>query len=92
MTEIGSDKQAELTIAGFAPHTRFKVETLNREHGDAAVLFRAMGSPMEPSKEAVDLLRKAAEPMVSMISADERGILKIRDRIRPWEIRLIEEV
>lgn len=92
LTETGSDKQAELTIAGFAPHTRFKVETLNREHGDAAVLFRAMGSPMEPSREAVDLLRKAAEPMVSMISADERGTLKIRDRIRPWEIRLIEEM
>lgn len=88
----GKAKIADIEISGFAPGARFQVETLSREHGDAAIEFYNMGSPLEPTRAEEEYLRTISQPAVSMLTADADGVLRIKGTLPAWEIRCIQEL
>ncbi len=56
----GPARKVHLTVQGFGGTVRYQVEILDRDHGSALAAWRAMGSPLSPTREQYEQLRHAA--------------------------------
>ena len=55
----GQTRKIHLTINGFHGTARYHIEILDRDHGSALAAWRAMGSPVSPTREQYEQLRHA---------------------------------
>ncbi|MEN3305305.1 MAG: xylan 1,4-beta-xylosidase [Micromonosporaceae bacterium] len=89
----GSPRRLTLTVAGLAPGTRFEVEVLDAEHGDAVRAWQAMGEPAEPTRELLSTLdRLARSTAVSATAAGADGTVRVDRLLSPWSVLLLRQV
>jgi xylan 1,4-beta-xylosidase len=89
----GSPRRLTLTVAGLPPGTRFEVEVLDAEHGDAVRAWQAMGEPAEPTRELLSTLdRLARSTAVSATAAGADGTVRVDRLLSPWSVLLLRQV
>jgi xylan 1,4-beta-xylosidase len=59
-TTSHTDKKVHVAVAGWSGTARYHVEILDPDHGSALAAWRAMGSPVSPTREQYKQLRRAA--------------------------------
>jgi xylan 1,4-beta-xylosidase len=88
----GSARTFELHLRGLKPGASVLIETLDRDHGDAVVVWESMGKPEPPSREQTEALRKAAwDTRKEVVRSDDAGNLTLECRIAPWSLVLVKE-
>ena len=58
--ERGTPQHVRIAVDEWRPAPRFHVEILDRDHGSALPVWKAMGSPAFPTRQQYELLRSAA--------------------------------
>jgi xylan 1,4-beta-xylosidase len=82
-----------LTISGVGPGTRFEVEVLDAEHGDAIGAWRALGEPAEPTREELAHLDRCARATaISTLVADPDGTVRLDRTLSPWSLLLLRQL
>jgi len=59
-TTSHTNQNVHVTVAGWSGTPRFHVEILDRDHGSALAAWQSMGSPVSPTREQYERLRRAA--------------------------------
>ncbi len=91
--EAGSTRQLDLKIADLKPGTMFKIEVLDKDHGNIYDYWEAMGKPEPPTREQVKIMKQVAENMkTSTVVAGEDGTLHLQQELSPWSVVLIEQI
>jgi len=89
----GSSRQLDLNISDLKPGTMFKIEVLDKDHGNIYDYWEAMGKPEPPTREQVKVMKKVAENLkTSTVTAGEDGRLRIQQELSPWSVVLIEQI
>jgi xylan 1,4-beta-xylosidase len=88
----GTARTMEMHLTGLGANTSFLIETLDRQHGDAIIVWEAMGRPEPPNPEQTTLLREAAWATAKeVVRADANGNLDIKRSVSPWSLMLIQQ-
>jgi len=58
--KTGPEKLVHLTLRGIAPDALVSVETLDSEHGNTLAEYKAIGSPLYPTRQQVEEINGAA--------------------------------
>ncbi len=89
----GSSRQLNFQLNGLKPGAQFKIEILDKDHGNVYDYWEKMDKPEPPTREQIKVLKKAAEGLgTEIINADEKGNLNINREISPWSLVLIEQI
>lgn len=89
----GTSKQLDLSLCNLAPGAMFKVEVLDKDHGNVCHSWEKMGKPEPPTREQVKVLKGIAENLTTeTLVADKDGKLIINKEIAPWNVILIEQI
>jgi len=89
----GAPRRLELTVTGLAPGTRFAVEVLDAEHGDAIGAWRALGEPADPTRELLATLdRLARATAVEPVVAGPDGAVRLDRQLSPWSLCLLRQL
>jgi xylan 1,4-beta-xylosidase len=89
----GGPRRLALVVDGLRPGTRFEVETLDGEHGDALGAWRAMGEPAEPTREQLaELDRGARATHVRGVTAGGDGTVRLDETLAPWAVMLLRQL
>ncbi|GJM34970.1 MAG: beta-xylosidase [Saprospiraceae bacterium] len=89
----GSSRQLDLKISDLKPGTMFKIEVLDKEHGNIYDYWEAMGKPEPPTREQVKLMKQVADNLkTSTAIAGEDGKLHLQRELSPWSLVLIEQI
>jgi xylan 1,4-beta-xylosidase len=89
----GTPRQLSLSVAGVGAGTRFAVEVLDAEHGDAIGAWRALGEPAEPTREQLaDLDRCARATGLSTVAAGADGTVRLDRTMAPWSVVLLRQL
>lgn len=88
-----SAKDVAFTLKGYTPGTKFVVETLDNEHGNAMQAYQKMGAPKYPSIQQTEELKKQAwETQKETVVANEKGELLFKKQLQPWTVVLIKQL
>ncbi len=88
----GRERTVRVHVAGVPAGTRFRVETLSPQAGNAIAAWDALGSPVNPSREDVAAIRAAAEALdVAELVAGEAG-LEAELTLPAWGVALISQL
>jgi len=91
--ENGTSKQLNFSLKNLNPGTQFKMETLDKDHGNIYDYWKTMGSPSAPTREQVKIMKKYAETLdTQLITVGNDGILKIKKELTPWSVVLIKQM
>ena len=91
--EQGSTRQLTMQLTDLKPGTQFKVEILDKDHGNIYDYWEKMGKPEPPTREQIKVMKQYAENLkTEIITADEKGVMKIDQVLSPWSLVLIEQV
>ncbi|WP_319501894.1 hypothetical protein [uncultured Draconibacterium sp.] len=91
--ENGSSRKLDFSLSGLKPGAQFKIETLDKDHGNVYNYWEKMGSPEPPTREQIKVLKKAANALkTEIVTADEAGNLNIDREISPWSLVLIKQI
>jgi xylan 1,4-beta-xylosidase len=89
----GTPKQLDLTLKKLKPGTQFKIEILDKDHGNVCHSWEKMGKPEPPTREQIKVLKGMAENLkTKVLSADEKGVLTIDMELAPWNVVLIQQI
>lgn len=89
----GTSKNLDLNLSDLKPGTMFKVETLDRDHGNIYNYWESMGKPEPPTREQIKLLKKVASDLNTIIlKADKNGDIHIQQELTPWSVVLIQQI
>ena len=92
-SDDGSVRQLDVTISGLKPGTMFKIETLDKDHGNIYDYWEKMGKPEPPTREQISVMKKVAENLkTSTFSANEKGEVHIQQELVAWNVVLIEQI
>lgn len=87
LAEVGPARRVRHTIDGLVPGTVFDVAILSWEHGNVAEAWHRMGAPINPTRDEVADLRRAADDLdrrALTVAAD--GVLTIDVDLAPWAV------
>jgi len=71
----------------------FKIEILDKDHGNIYNYWEAMGKPEPPTREQVSVMKKVAENLkTTFVIADDKGEVHIQQELAPWNVVLIEQI
>ncbi|MCG9793176.1 GH39 family glycosyl hydrolase [Flavobacterium algicola] len=91
--ESGTEKKLDFTLSGLKSGASFKIEILDKDHGNIHNFWEAMGKPEPPTREEIKVMKKYANTMkVEYVNADENGKLTINRSITPWSLVLINQI
>jgi len=91
--ERGSTRKLKMELTALKPGTQFKIETLDKDHGNIYNYWETMGKPEPPTREQIKVMKEFAENLkTEIITADEKGIIKIDRTLSPWSLVLIEQI
>lgn len=91
--EEGTAKDLNFNLTDLQPGTMFKIEILDKDHGNIHNSWEAMGKPEPPTREQIKVMKKAANALkTELVSADKDGNLSIKHEITPWSLVLIEQI
>ncbi|MGQ1784645.1 GH39 family glycosyl hydrolase [Saccharicrinis sp. GN24d3] len=89
----GSPKQLDLTLTDLKPGAMFKIEVLDKDHGNVCHSWEKMGKPEPPTREQVKVLKGMAENLkTELITADENGVVSVKRELFPWNVVLIKQI
>jgi xylan 1,4-beta-xylosidase len=91
--EKGTSKELDFSLTGLKAGTMFKVETLDKDHGNIHNYWVAMGKPEPPTREQVKVLKDFAESLkTEIITVGEDRTLNIEQTLTPWSVVLIQQI
>lgn len=91
--ETGTSKHLNFTLKGLKAGTMFKIEILDKDHGNIHNFWEAMGKPEPPTREEIKIMKEYANTMkTDYIKADKNGVLKVKHEITPWSLVLIKQI
>ncbi|WP_282123093.1 GH39 family glycosyl hydrolase [Algibacter mikhailovii] len=91
--EEGSTRHLKLKLTDLKPGAQFKIETLDKDHGNIYNYWEELGKPEPPTREQIKVMKEFAENLnTEIITADEKGVIKIDKELSPWSLVLIEQV
>ena len=89
----GTSKELNFVLKDVKPGAMFKVEVLDKDHGNIYNYWEAMGKPEPPTREQVEIMKKVANNLkTTIVTADEKGEVNIQQEVTPWSLVLIEQV
>jgi xylan 1,4-beta-xylosidase len=91
--ERGSTRELNLAFTDLKPGTQFKLETLDKDHGNIYKEWEKMGKPEPPTREQIKVMKQYAENLkTEIITADKNGEIQIERELSPWSLVLIEQI
>lgn len=91
--EDGTVKKLKFTLKNLKPETLFKIEILDKDHGNIHNYWEDMGKPEPPTREQITEMKLYANKMKTIyVKANEKGILNLEKEITPWSVVLIKQV
>ena len=91
--ERGETRQLTMELTNLKPGTQFKLETLDKDHGNIYNSWENMGKPEPPTREQIKVLKKAAEALnTEIITVGDNGKFNINRVMSPWSVVLIEQI
>lgn len=91
--ENGSDKDLKFLLTNLKPGTQFKIETLDKDHGNIHNYWESMGKPEPPTREQVMVMKDFANNLKTrIITVGEDGELNIDEALSPWSVVLIKQI
>ncbi|MDE3103979.1 MAG: beta-xylosidase [Acidobacteriota bacterium] len=92
MDATGSARRLSLHFTGLPPGASFRVETLDRNHGNAVAMWEAMGKPEPPNPAQTRTLRQAARATaLEVLQATPAGTLDLDRTLAPWSLVLVQQ-
>lgn len=89
----GTPKQLDLVLSNLKPGAMFKIETLDKDHGNIHSYWEKMGKPEPPTREQIKVMKNVAENLKTItMTADAKGELHIQQKLEPWNVVLIEQI
>ncbi len=89
----GTPKKLDLTLTDLKPGAQFKIEILDKDHGNVCHSWEKMGKPEPPTREQVQVLKEMAENLkTEVVTANDKGILNLNREIAPWNVILIKQI
>lgn len=86
-------RSLDYTISDLKPGTMFKLEVLDWESGNIYDYWTKMGKPEPPTREQIKVMKQYAENLkTELVTADEKGVVRIQRELSPWSLVLIEQV
>jgi len=91
--EDGTSKPLSFSVEGIKPGTQFKIEVLDKDHGNIHNYWEAMGKPEPPTREQVKVMKDYAETLkTELVTVGENGVLSIEKTLTPWSVMLIQQI
>ncbi|WP_319501863.1 hypothetical protein [uncultured Draconibacterium sp.] len=91
--EEGTSKPLNFSLENLKPGTQFKIETLDKDHGNIHNYWEAMGKPEPPTREQVKVMKDCAESLkTEIVIVGQDGILTIEQTLTPWSVVLITQI
>ncbi|MEI6865255.1 hypothetical protein [Flavicella sp.] len=91
--EIGTSKQLDFKLINLKPGAMFKIEILDKDHGNIHNYWESIGKPEPPTREQIKIMKKEANNLKTWVAlVDETGNLIIDHELTPWSVMLIEQV
>ncbi|WP_321373345.1 hypothetical protein [uncultured Draconibacterium sp.] len=91
--EEGTSKPLNFSLENLKPGTQFKIETLDKDHGNIHNYWEAMGKPEPPTREQIKVMKAYAENLkTEIVTVGEDGILDIDQTLTPWSVVLIQQM
>lgn len=91
--ETGTAKQLDFKLTGLKAGASFKIEILDKDHGNIHNYWELMGKPEPPTREEIKVMKEYANTMLTeYVSADKNGELIINRSITPWSLVLINQI
>lgn len=92
-SDDGSARNLDFTLTGLKPGAMFKVETLDKEHGNIYDYWEKMGKPEPPTREQITVMKKVAENLkTETFVANNKGEVRIQQELAAWNVVLIEQI
>ncbi|GIZ09766.1 hypothetical protein [Flavobacterium sp. UMI-01] len=91
--EQGKTRQLKMELTSLKPGTQFKLETLDKEHGNIYNYWEQMGKPEPPTREQIKVMKQMAENLkTEIITVGKDGTFTLNREMSPWSMLLIEQV
>ncbi len=91
--EEGSNKELKFLFTNLKPGTQFKIETLDKDHGNIHNYWESMGKPEPPTREQVMVMKDFANSLkTDIVTVGEDGQLNIDEVLTPWSVVLIKQI
>ncbi|MCM4156946.1 hypothetical protein [Gramella sp. AN32] len=91
--EQGTNKKLDFELTGLKAGTMFKIEIMDKDHGNIHNFWEDMGKPEPPTREEVQVMKDYANNMkTKYIKADKNGVLSVNRDITPWSLVLIKQI
>ncbi|MBP0903838.1 hypothetical protein ACFSKN_05170 [Mariniflexile gromovii] len=91
--ENGKPRQLKMELTNLKPGTQFKLETLDKDHGNIYNYWEKMGKPEPPTREQIKIMKDYAENLkTEIITVGEDGKFTINRDMSPWSLVLIEQI
>lgn len=91
--ENGATRQLNFKLTDLKPGTQFKIETLDKDHGNIYNFWEQMGKPEPPTREQIKVMKAYAENLkTELVTADKNGVVKLDRELSAWSLVLIEQV
>ncbi|ANW95388.1 glycoside hydrolase [Wenyingzhuangia fucanilytica] len=91
--ENGKTRQLKFKLTDLKPGTQFKIETLDKDHGNIYNYWEKMGKPEPPTREQIKVMKQYAEGLkTEIITANKKGVVELDRELSPWSLVLIEQV
>ncbi len=91
--EAGKSRQLQMSLTNLKPGTQFKLETLDKDHGNIYNYWEKMGKPEPPTREQIKVMKKFAEGLkTEIMTVGKDGKLNIDREMSPWSLVLIEQI
>ena len=92
LAEIGSSRQLSIVLTGLPANAAVMIETLDRTHGNATLLWEEMGKPEPPTREQTEELKAGASATKKEFThSDANGRFELKRRIDPWSLVLVKQ-
>lgn len=91
--EKGTSKPLSFSMENLKPGTQFKIETLDKDHGNIYNYWESMGKPEPPTREQVKVMKAYAETLkTEIMTVGNDGKLNIEKTLTPWSVVLIKQI
>lgn len=93
LAEVGPARRVRHTVDGLAPGAVYDVAIVSWEHGNVAEAWHRMGAPINPTRDEVADLRKAADDLDRRtLTVGTDGVLTIDVDLPPWAVMSVAPV
>ncbi|CAH8281473.1 xylan 1,4-beta-xylosidase [Mariniflexile fucanivorans] len=91
--EQGATRQLKMELTNLKPGTQFKLETLDKDHGNIYNYWEKMGKPEPPTREQIKVMKQFAENLKTEIfTVGKDGKFTVNREMCPWSLVLIEQI